>query len=261
MFKKALITALVLLLSQQSLAQGFYLVGKYHYQFFDNRSLEVKNSSGSNTEGQKISDYKLHCESPFSVSIALGYAEQGEKNEYRFEMEGIYSQVKVNHNNLSGLLAVYYNKAAGNKSGDTNNPIEKNGYELEISNAQYDIENSSTVANVYYYWKNDQFSFAPYIGAGIGGTRMEMFGEALIRPAYQLRVGLNYRMTEGADIHMGYRHFGVVGGTLELTADKLKIGAEKEEREGKKESLQIASKLFATHGLEFGITVHFASSH
>lgn len=262
------------MLSQQSLAQGFYLGGKYHNQFFNNLSpLKVQNSSGDEitaeindrsdqkTEGQKISEYKPDYNSPFSASIALGYAKQGKKNEYRFELEGIYSRVKVNHIDLiNGPLAVYYGKAAGNESSNK----DKEGYGLAINHDQ--IQNSSAMANVYYYWKNDRFSFAPYIGAGIGKTRMEMFEKASIRSAYQLKAGLNYRMTEDTDVYIGYRHFGVIGGTFELVAHKLETKEKKKEREAKKESLQtdnikIASKLFTTHGLEVGVTVHFASSH
>ncbi|WP_410541849.1 P44/Msp2 family outer membrane protein [Wolbachia endosymbiont (group E) of Neria commutata] len=46
--------------------------------------------------------------------------------------------------------------------------------------------------NFYHDWKNDRFSFSPYVGAGVGLSRIKMFDSPSIRPAYQLKAGLNF---------------------------------------------------------------------
>ncbi len=66
------------------------------------------------------------------------------------------------------------------------------------------------MANVYHHWKSDRFSFSPYIGIGIGATRMTMFEKPSIRPAGQLKAGFDYRINEDVNMHIGYRGFGDV---------------------------------------------------
>ncbi len=217
------VTALTLLLSQQSLAEGFYIGGKYHGQFFNNTgSLKVTSSSGkditaanvndrigANTESQSIDKYKPNYDPPFSASVVLGGVKQLEQHECRFELEGMYSQVKVDNIGLiNGPITVMYNmKDKGNEDA---------AYSIIANHDQ--IENSSIMANVYHHWKNDQFSFSPYVGAGIGGTRIKMFEKTSIRPAYQLKAGLNYQVNKDTDIYIGYRHFGVIGGNFDKFA-------------------------------------------
>jgi opacity protein-like surface antigen len=118
--------------------------------------------------------------------------------------------------------------------------------------------------------------YSPYVGAGVGATRMKMFGAASIRPAYQLRAGLDYSINENVNMHVGYRHFGVIGGDFKLNTDALNekvVNASGQEENkafnkrenfnlagGKeKDSINIGSGLFATHGIEAGLTFHFAS--
>ncbi|MBV0899782.1 MAG: P44/Msp2 family outer membrane protein [Wolbachia endosymbiont of Fragariocoptes setiger] len=48
----------------------------------------------------------------------------------------------------------------------------------------------------------DRFSFSPYVGAGIGVTRTEIFEKESIGLGYQLKAGVNYRMTEDTDMFM-----------------------------------------------------------
>lgn len=125
MNKALSLTVLALLLSQQSLAQGFYLGGKYHGQLLnDTGSLEIRDLSGNNigvakmndrlaqrTEGQVINEYKANYNPPFSASLAFGCAKQLKKHEYRIELEGIYSQIKVNNIGLTNgpIVLTYVN--------------------------------------------------------------------------------------------------------------------------------------------------------
>lgn len=254
------VTALTLLLSQQSLAEGFYIGGKYHGQFFNNTgSLKVTNSSGKDitaanvndrigekTESQSISDYKPNYNPPFSASVVFGGVKQLEQHECRFELEGMYSQVKVDNIGLiNGPITVMYNMK-DNKDA---------AYSMIANHDQ--IENSSVMANVYHHWKNDQFSFSPYVGAGIGGTRIKMFEKTSIRPAYQLKAGLNYQITKDTDIYIGYRHFGVIGGNFDGFATLKKDGNKPWEKD--ESTTNLKNSFFGTHGVEVGMTVRFAS--
>jgi len=138
-------------------------------------------------------------------------------------------------------------------------------YGIQINNDK--IENASVMANAYYYWKNDGFSFSPYVGAGVGATRIKMFDTTSIRPAYQVKAGLDYRVNEDVNMHIGYRHFGVIGSSFDL---KAKAKGEKEQskttlntganlEDAKDNTINIGSGLFAAHGIEAGLTFHFAS--
>ncbi|APR97777.1 P44/Msp2 family outer membrane protein [Wolbachia endosymbiont of Folsomia candida] len=271
--KKTLaVTAFALLLSQQSFAnetKGFYFGGGYHGQFFNNTSelkvkiagkdaaannkLHINDRAASQTDGVLISQYKGDYNPPFAANVAIGYAGEFKNHSYRAELEGIYSSVKVDNIGLaSSQMTIGYIK------GDATNNT-KHGVVVNHDH----IENASVMANVYHHWKNDRFSFSPYVGAGVGVTRMEMFEQSSIKPAYQLKAGLDYRMTEDTNIHIGYRHFGAVGADFKLTANKL--GETKSSTfapysgTAVTEEINIGNKLFSTHGVEVGLTVHFSS--
>ncbi|WP_255586061.1 P44/Msp2 family outer membrane protein [Wolbachia endosymbiont of Mansonella perstans] len=132
------------------------------------------------------------------------------------------------------------------------------------------------MANAYYHLKNDSFSFSPYVGAGVGLTRMKIFGEASKRPAYQLKAGLDYSINKSVNMHVGYRHFGAFGTDHELKAS-YSIGGSETRTSGakstlddgvkdnlpkgvaKQENINIGSGLFATYDIEAGLTFYFAS--
>ncbi|MDG7052329.1 MAG: P44/Msp2 family outer membrane protein [Wolbachia endosymbiont of Alcedoecus sp.] len=286
--KKTLaVTAFALLLSQQSFAsetEGFYFGGGYYGQFFNSMSsLEVKTKDITNAsikdgnhfgaKGQLLNKYQSNYNPLFAGSIAFGYTGELGNNSYRAELEGMYSSVKVDNIDLEGnRVNVMYQRKFKIKEGQTEQ--EKTyGYGIKASNDQ--VENASVMVNAYYHLKNDSFSFSPYVGAGVGATRMKMFGAASIRPAYQLRAGLDYSINENVNMHVGYRHFGVIGGDFKLNTDALNekvvdaVSRKEENREFKgtfkpatgkeKDSINIGSGLFATHGLEAGLTFHFAS--
>ncbi|MDR1139782.1 MAG: P44/Msp2 family outer membrane protein [Rickettsiales bacterium] len=279
--KKTLaVTAFALLLSQQSFAsetEGFYFGGGYYGQFFNSiGSLGVKAAEGSKyvtvdvyvqdkIKGQKPSEYKGDYNPPFAGNIAFGYTGGLGNNSYRAELEGIYSSVKADNVGLEGnQMSVLYLKEISGK---------KYMYDTKVDNNK--IENASVMVNAYYHLKNDSFFFSPYVGAGVGLTRMKMFGEASIRPAYQLKAGLDYSVNENVNMHVGYRHFGAFGTDHKLKANVLgevaqqQLGNKKISvlNEGEKpadmklysEGISIDSGLFTTHGIEAGLTFHFAS--
>ncbi|MDG7055183.1 MAG: P44/Msp2 family outer membrane protein [Wolbachia endosymbiont of Menacanthus eurysternus] len=287
--KKTLaVTAFALLLSQQSFAsetEGFYFGGGYHGQFFNSiGSLKVEAAKGSKhvtvdemyvsdkITGQKPDEYKGDYNPPFAGSIAFGYEGELGNNSYRAELEAMHSSVKADNVGLEGnRMGISYLKDIGTGS-DKKTYI----YAAEVDNDQ--IGNTSVMANAYYHLKNDSFSFSPYVGAGIGLTRMKIFGEASIRPAYQLKAGLDYSINESVNMHVGYRHFGAFGTDHELKANLLgEVEEQQPKQPGRKktavlneskkptdvklhsEGISIGNGLFTTHGIEAGLTFHFAS--
>jgi Surface antigen. len=92
----------------------------------------------------------------------------------------MYSSVKVDNVGLtSGQMTISYTEG-GNRYGSIINHDK--------------IENISVMANVYHHWKSDSFSFSPYVGIGIGATKMTMFEKSSIRPAGQLKAGFDYHI-------------------------------------------------------------------
>ncbi|KLT23156.1 surface protein B [Wolbachia endosymbiont of Armadillidium vulgare str. wVulC] len=275
MSKKTLaVIALALLLSQQSFAseaEGFYFGGGYYGQYLNFGELKAKiggqdatsanmvsinDRNSQDTKGQLLSKYKGDYNPPFAASVAFGYTGELGNNIYRAELEGMYSSVKVDNIGLtSGQMTISYMKS-GDKYGSIINHDQ--------------IENASIMANVYHYWKSDRLSFSPYFGIGVGGTRMTMFEKTSIRPAGQFKAGLDYRINEDVNIHIGYRGFGVIGSS-DYTPKTLKLNPNFNNDPGKqkakmveqvgdnKVSTTIQNGFFHTHGIEAGLTFHFAS--
>ena len=267
--KKTLaVTALALLISQQSFAygeQGFYLGGGYHNQIINRAPLEattkgvtevlINDRNTVKTKGQELEKYKADYNPPFATNFTLGYAGELKNHHYRAELEGMYSLVKVDNIGLaSSQMVVSYAK-------NTFTNEVKDMYATEVNHDQ--IENASVMANVYHHWQNDRFSFSPYVGVGAGATRIKIWEQASIRPAYQLKAGFSYSLTPDTYVHVGYRHFGAIGTNLKLKANKrgTKQGETFTLYEGAKQAdtINISNKLFSTHGLELGLTVHFSS--
>lgn len=288
--KKTLaVTALALLLSQQSFAsetEGFYFGSGYYGQFFNGmgelktsttgiKNLSINDRDAQNTKGQSLSEYKGDYNPPFAANVVLGYTGELNGNSYRAELEGMYSSVKVDNIGLiSNQMTVSYTKEKVKKQAD--NTDTEYLYRAIVNHDQ--IENISVMANVYHHWKGDRFSFSPYIGIGIGATRMTMFEKSSIRPAGQLKAGLDYRINEDVNMHIGYRGFAVGGVidsnfTLEAEAfrevvdDKVSktrrynelVDNNKPIEAAKTDKINIGNRLFHTHGIEAGLTFHFAS--
>ncbi len=278
--KKTLaVTALALLLSQQSFAsetEGFYFGSGYYGQYLNytgelkakigdtaataTNNVSVNDRSAQNTEGQSLSKYKGDYNPPFAANVALGYTGELNGNSYRAELEGMYSSVKVDNIGLtSGQMTISYTK-------DKTRPEES--YGAIVNHDQ--IENISVMANVYHHWKSDRFSFSPYVGVGVGATRMTMFEKSSISPAGQLKAGLDYRINEDVNMHIGYRGFGAIGSS-EYKLDTLKWdpnhdngkdkpkGGMAEQTGDNQVSTTIQNDFFHTHGIEAGLTFHFAS--
>ncbi|NEV49797.1 P44/Msp2 family outer membrane protein [Wolbachia pipientis] len=283
--KKTLaVTAFALLLSQQSFAsetEGFYFSSGYYGQYLnymgelkakigdkgaaDTNKVSINDRDAQNTEGQLLSKYKGDYNPPFAANVALGYTGELGNNSYRAELEGMYSSVKVDNIGFaSSQITASYVKVVK----DQNNAEEKHLYGAIVNHDQ--IKNISVMANVYHHWKSDRFSFSPYVGIGIGATRMTMFEKPSIRLAGQLKAGLDYRINEDVNMHIGYRGFGAIGNDIKFTAEKLGQVVDDTNNAGKKEldpssgskvteEINIGNQLFHTHGIEAGLTFHFAS--
>lgn len=261
------VLAVALLLSQQSFAGSFYAQGGYKGEFFNHdgsiKITGLKDNQDSNSftvnsnteKGIAFSKYNANHNSPFAASVAVGY--KGLFPGSKTELELTYSRVKANNVSLAdGPISVHYK----DKSSSANLPI----YKIDLNNDQ--ITNISGMVNTYYQWDNDRFSFSPYVGAGVGLTRIEMYEKASIGLAYQLKAGVNYRMTEDTDVYVGYRHFGVMNGTsgeFDVYQRSANQGSDKATKPynivKNSDKLKVENSYFGTHGIEVGMTVHFAT--
>lgn len=261
--KTSAVTALALLLSQQSFAseaEGFYFGSRYYGQYLnlgelkakigdkdatDANKVSINDRNAQNTEGQLLNKYKGDYNPPFAANIAFGYTGELGNNIYRAELEGMYSSVKVDNVGLtSGQMTISYTEGSDQYGSIINHDK---------------IENISVMANVYHYWKSDSFSFSPYVGIGIGGTRMTMFEGSSIRPVGQLKAGFDYHINEDVNMHIGYRGFGVFGSN-EYEPETFKLDSSKSKMVKQTEvTTAIQNSFFHTHGIEAGLTFHFAS--
>ncbi|MBV0899285.1 MAG: P44/Msp2 family outer membrane protein [Wolbachia endosymbiont of Fragariocoptes setiger] len=220
MFNKKLL-AIVTLLSHSSFGHEFYLRGGYYGELKNQDSLKIKHD---------VKIFKKPSSdqySPkFSGGFALGY--QG-NSKNRFELELLYSQIKKRNNTKD------------------NNYICLGKKENRISVNDAKIENTAFMINSYY-----QTTSLPYFGAGIGFSKIKIFERDSVRPAYQLKAGVNHNINSNMSMYLGYRHFGVIGGKFgefDLYYKKGEIL--------KTKSSSVENGFFGTHGIEIGISVKF----
>ncbi|MDN5247695.1 MAG: P44/Msp2 family outer membrane protein [Wolbachia endosymbiont of Tyrophagus putrescentiae] len=234
--KKLLVVAL--LLSQQSLSGELYLRGGYHGEFVNYvGSLKIKdvNNYVRPSKINKINNHKSNYNPLFSAGIAFGY--QGESGN-RYELELVQSQVKRASHTHRPINICYSNKQRM----------------ITVNNDR--IENTAIIANAYYQKRNNRSTFSPYIGAGVGLTRIKMFEKISIRPAYQLKAGLNSFITKNVSVYLGYRHFGVIGGNF---TDFKVVKRVHPRYNFRTTNNSIQSSFFCTHGIEVGMTIYFAA--
>lgn len=220
MFNKKLL-AIVTLLSHSSFGHEFYLRGGYYGELKNQDSLKIKYN------GKIFKKPSSNQYSPkFSGGFALGY--QG-NSKNRFELELLYSQIKKRNNT---------NVICCDKVGILVNDDK--------------IENMAFMINSYY-----QTTSLPYFGAGIGFSKIKIFERDSVRPAYQLKAGINHNINSNMSMYLGYRHFGVIGGKF----GEFKKLHSKEEKTLRSSSLDrnpsVENGFFGTHGIEIGISVKF----
>lgn len=251
--RKLAMAAFALLLSHQSFGYEKpkrYISASTYGQFFYNAgTLKIKTPAGATdvkindmnaqqTAEQELSKYKQSYHTPFPASIAFGYAGQIKDHNYRAELEFAHFQVKANNIGLNDdLIFIKYKES-------------QNDYMISLSHDE--VENTSAMINFYHDWENDRFSFSPYVGAGVGLSRLKMFNSPSIEPAYQLKAGLNFHVTEDTDVRVGYRHFGTIG--IEKKFTKAITGINLVDQ-----NTVMTNSFFGAHGIEVGLTVHFGS--
>ncbi|MDR3132128.1 MAG: P44/Msp2 family outer membrane protein [Rickettsiales bacterium] len=214
---------------------------------------------GALEELYQLDERQLNYSPLFAANMAFGYS----INSYRVELEGMYSSIDVSNVGFGSKRMIVH---CQEKIQEPISGFDKLFYHVCID--YNPVENKSVIANIYRHWKNDHFSFSPYIGAGVGVTKMKMFGKTSAGLAYQLKTGLDYYLNKYISMRVGYRYFGAVVGNLKFKTVLLQKPAidreitEKRIREGTldaESSLDIERGLLSTHGIEIGLNFHFAS--
>ncbi|WP_255419706.1 P44/Msp2 family outer membrane protein [Wolbachia endosymbiont of Dipetalonema caudispina] len=186
----------------------------------------------------------------------------------RTELEGMYSSVKVNNVGFKGdRMSILYFKEIG-EGADRKTYV----YSAKVDNDQ--IENTSVMANACYYFRIGDVSFSPYIGIGLGLSRMKMLGMvSTVGPAYQLKADFVHHISKDVNMHVGYRHFSAFGKSYKLKVNllgevKLSTSGAKSILDDsikeilltgieKQEDIDMDGGLFSTRGIEAGLTFHF----
>ncbi|WP_339046362.1 P44/Msp2 family outer membrane protein [Candidatus Mesenet endosymbiont of Agriotes lineatus] len=70
------------------------------------------------------------------------------------------------------------------------------------------FHNRAMLMNVYYALNTNPY-IVPYVGGGLGLTKIKFLGKSYYAPAYQLKLGAQYTFTEKAQIFVGLRRFGI----------------------------------------------------
>ncbi|QKX01791.1 P44/Msp2 family outer membrane protein [Wolbachia endosymbiont of Cruorifilaria tuberocauda] len=282
------VVVFVLLLSRQSFcgkAEGFYFSSRYYSQLFNNVDLlkvrKIGNDSKENMtinkmyifdkiRDQKSSEYKVDYNLPFAGSIVFGYERNFGNSRYGAELEGVFSSIKIENVGLkSNRMSILYFKGIGKG-------LERKTYMYATKVVDNDqIGNISVMVNACFCLKSDNSPLFHYIDAGVGLTKMKMFREISIGPAYQLKTGFCYHIIKDMNLCVGYRYFGTLSKKHKLKADLL--GEVKPDISGerlmldnsvkgalligvkKQEDISTSNGLFTMHGIEAGITFYFAN--
>jgi opacity protein-like surface antigen len=144
------------------------------------------------TLGNAGADYDEAYEGGYATAVYLGWTVS---ENIRFEVEGGYSSADIDSitvvNNTLNYLA-----------GD-------------VVDVGSDVQVATAMGNFFYDFDLD--GLRPYIGAGLGGARVEYnltepFGDFAGNDetwvfAYQLMAGLSFPLSDGLSMSVGYRYF------------------------------------------------------
>ncbi|XGA08024.1 MAG: P44/Msp2 family outer membrane protein [Wolbachia endosymbiont of Xenopsylla cheopis] len=71
------------------------------------------------------------------------------------------------------------------------------------------FNNQAMLMNIYYDLNINSY-LTPYISGGLGFTKTKFLGKSNYVPAYQLKLGVSYRLAEKAQIFADLRYFGIL---------------------------------------------------
>lgn len=137
------------------------------------------------------------------------------------------------------------------------------------------FNNQSVLMNIYYDLNINPY-LAPYVGGGLGLTKVKFLGKSHYTPAYQLKLGAQYTFTEKAQMFAGFRYFGIFNDEFEnvLSTTKIPVGnagilnnviinGQFQANHNYNHTARIASTTatinhrFGVYGLEVGMVYHF----
>lgn len=247
----------------------YYVRVQYNGDFFNvmnGKELKANQGSGNFTtlKGHKkdasgVNDYKPTYKSAWLTGgVAAGYTMEG----IRVEGEVFYSDLNVDGSGYkdankttdkaerAGIFGVD-DLVSKNANIASNNYMGKNEGLTSIVgmvNAYYDVDLG-----------NENIPVVPYVGAGVGLSKVDFVGKKHYKLAYQAKAGVSYAVTPEIKLYGGYRYFGMYNNefvkvNLTKTADGDNPKTETKEHNLKQEGLH---KTLGIHGVEAGVMFHF----
>ncbi|XGA08025.1 MAG: P44/Msp2 family outer membrane protein [Wolbachia endosymbiont of Xenopsylla cheopis] len=86
------------------------------------------------------------------------------------------------------------------------------------------FNNRAMLMSVYYDLNINPY-LVPYVGGGLGFTKVKFLGKSHYAPAYQLKLGAQYTLTKKAQIFAGLRYFGIFNDEFASVLPTTKIPA------------------------------------
>lgn len=209
----------------------------------DFQSLHSKNKENGNDQGSYKPNY---TPSLIAGGAAVGYTMDG----IRVELEGFYSTLKVNG---SGYKESTTDKPENAKLFGTNS--------ANLTGKNEGFSNITGIVNAYYDIDlGEDMPVTPYVGAGLGLSRVSFAGNNYWKPTLQLKGGVSYAVTPEIKVYGGYRGFLVYSNEFgDVNMTKTNSSGTPSTTTEEKKTLKQESKLFlpGMHGVEAGVMFHF----
>lgn len=273
-----------------------------------------------NTDEELVKGYSPKYKPGFAGGGAIGYSLNALGLPFffpsRVEVEGLYSQLNLDDEEYgdkekAGYVELVRSGPATLAAGDMtpsagttcdskwkqastpacaqmpaqfgNNMKELIGTKAAFKIKNEGFYNQAMLMNVYYDLNINPY-FVPYIGGGLGVTKVKFLEKSNYTPAYQLKLGASYKLAEQVEISAGIRYFGIFDDEFNNILPMAKIPAGSTENitfvfvnnvpyhptnpvPDQSFNIQAAARTqsttatithrFGVYGLEFGMVYHF----
>ncbi|WP_168463929.1 P44/Msp2 family outer membrane protein [Wolbachia endosymbiont of Ctenocephalides felis wCfeT] len=130
------------------------------------------------------------------------------------------------------------------------------------------FNNLAGMVNVYHDFNKEGMQLVPYVGIGVGLSKIKFLGKTKYAPAYQAKLGVNYLLTEQTQAFAGLRYFGILDDEFEGVVPTIKIpagekytppqgGSEVDETTRVESTTATITNRFGIYGLEVGLAYRF----
>ncbi|WP_333023409.1 P44/Msp2 family outer membrane protein [Wolbachia endosymbiont of Pentidionis agamae] len=234
-----------------------------------------RSAIGWSKDGAAAADYRPKYKSSLlNGSVAFGYNLEG----IRVELEGLYSHVDLdtagyksgnddapdNAKHLELVRDVNDSKSKGSSpaffdSSSAGKVIYANGIDkLAFKMENKGFTNIAGMINAYYDVDlGSDTPLIPYVGGGVGVTRVEFLGTKSFKPAYQGKAGVSYAFDSGIKVFAGARYFGIFGDEYKEVKPTTELKRSGGNTNFVESTTATVKHSFGVYGLEAGVMFSF----